>query len=34
MTNIDLLHVSALGAHPKGVFQNKGIKGIASPTLA
>lgn len=34
VTNIDLLHVSAPGAHPKGVFQSKGIKGIAWPSLA
>jgi len=34
MTNIDLLHVSAPGSHYKGVFQNKGIKGSASHSLA
>jgi len=27
MTNINLLHVSALGCHPHGFFQIKGIQG-------
>jgi len=26
MTNINLLHVSALGSHPHGFFQIKGIQ--------
>jgi hypothetical protein len=31
MTSIYLLHVSALGYHPQGLFQIKGIQ--ASPSL-
>jgi len=28
MTSINLLHVSAVGRHPQGVFQIKGIQAL------